>query len=204
MSDINFNIFLGTMMGLIYVAVFIAFVITVIKEVRILHGYPRFKDFLPGEFVSDRYSWGWYFLIFNLARSIVFSFYIWSFINLRQRKKRIWFERLIGYVLAFDVALWIFFIITSCFLCNNSLWPSASSLCNDNLEKWCTVMGDSYPERCPPALPFVDQCDLKPNPVYIRWIWFHLGFTLLDVALYALNDDMNIYVDIQMYREYLE
>jgi hypothetical protein len=90
--------------------------------------------------------------------------------------------------------LWIFFLITSCFLCNNSFWPSASSLCNDDLAKWCTVWGDSYPERCPPALPLADQCDLKPNRIYVRWIYFHIGFCILDVLLWALNSDMSLYI----------
>ena len=195
LSDINFNIALGTAGGIAYTVVFIAFVITVVKEVRILHGYPRFKDLLPGPFVSDRYSWSWYFLMFNLARSFVISFYVWTFLDMRKRKKRVWFERLVGYVLAFDVLLWLFFLVTTCFLCNNSFWPSESSICNDNLEKWCTVMGDSYPDRCPPSLPLADQCDLDPNIIYVRWVLFHVGFTALDLLLWTLNDDMNVYIN---------
>lgn len=201
LTDVNFTIVLGTFGVIFYTVVFIAFVITVVKEFRILHGYPRHADLLPGIFVSDRYSWGWYFLIFNLARAYVFSFYLWSFLDLRGHKKRIWFERLIGYVLAFDVIMWIFFLIVSCFLCNNSFWPSASSLCNDELSKWCTVWGDSYPERCPPALPLSDQCDLDPNPVWVRWVFFHMGFCLLDLFLWALNDDMSRYIRNMMYYE---
>lgn len=194
LSDINFNIALGTFVGLVYVAVYIAFVVTVVKEFKILHGYPRYGDLLPGPFVSDRYSWGWYFLTFNLARSFVFSFFVWTFVDMRRRKKRVWFERLIEYVIAFDVIMWLFFLVVTCFLCNNSFWPSESSLCNDELSKWCTVWGDSHPDRCPPALPASDQCDLKPNPVYVRWVWFQLGFTILDLALYAINDDMSVYI----------
>lgn len=176
-----------------YTALLVAFIISVIKEFKILHGYPRFAELLPGPFVSDRYSWSWYFLMLNLARIFIIFLFLYTLIDLKVKRKRRWFSILMRYFLAFDVILWLFFLITSCFLCNNSFWPSASSLCNDDLPKWCTVMGDSYPERCPPSLPYASQCDLKPNVVYIRWIYFHIGFTLLDFICYQLNRDMKKY-----------
>jgi hypothetical protein len=178
----------------VYIGTFIAFLLLVVKEVKILHGYPRYAELLPGPFVSDRYSWSWYFLIFNFARLFVVVWFVYTLIDVKTRSKRIWFHLLIGYTLFFDVALWIFFIVTSCFLCNNSFFPSESSLCNDELDKWCTVMGDSFPDRCPPSLPTADQCDLKPNPVYIRWIYFHAAFTVLDWISWRFNKDMNLYV----------
>ena len=194
LTDVNFTIALGVIAGTCYTVLFIAFVITVVKEFHILHGYPRQKDLHPGPFVSDRYSWSWYFLIFNLARSFVFSFYTWTFLDLRGHKKRIWFERLIGYVIAFDVLLWIFFGIVACFLCNNSTHAAKSSFCNDDLARWCTVWGDSFPERCPPSQPPAQQCDLRPNHVFVRWIFFHIGFSALDLLLWTLNGDMKTYV----------
>lgn len=194
LTDVTQNTLFILVVAACYAVTYITFVIMVVKEFNILHGYPRYAELLPGQFVSDRYTWGWYFLILNLARSFVFSYYLYTLIDLKVQSKRRWFERMIEYVLAFDVALWLFFLITSCFLCNNSFWPSESSLCNDELDKWCTVMGDSYPDRCPPALPFADQCDLKPNPIYVRWIFFHIAFTALDLLAWCSNDDMSVYV----------
>jgi hypothetical protein len=193
-SDVNLTVVLVVLIATIYTGVYIGFVTYVVAKFKILHGYPRYAELLPGQFVSDRYSWGWYFLMFNMARSFLIGFLAFSLTDLRVRWKRRWYERLVGYVLAFDVAIFLFFLITSCFLCNNSFWPSQSSLCNDELPKWCTVMGDSFPDRCPPALPLADQCDLSPNVVYVRWILFQVGFTVLDLLTYSLNGDMESYV----------
>lgn len=194
-SSIRKTIWVGLFTSMTYVVVYMAYLCSVVREFDILHGYPR-ADLHPGPFVSDRYTWGWYFLTFSTIKGLFPFLYLYTLVDLKSTEKRLWFDRLTGYVIFFDICLFIFFTVTICFLCNTTYNPE--SLCNDALDRYCFVYPDDHPDRCPP-LPAgefpIDQCELEPNAIFYRWIFFSIAFFVFDCFLGALNTDMSRYVD---------
>lgn len=187
--SIRLTLIVGSFFALAYTAVIVAFLCVVVKQFDILNGYPR-PDLKPGPFVSDRYQWGEIFLILSMTRAIFPFLYLFTLIGLKDFYKRIWFERFCAYVLLLDLVLFFFFVITICFFCNSTYFPS--SPCND--PRWCEAFGPDHPDRCPPIPPILQPCDLSPNPVFLNWIYFTLAFFFMDVIIYFLNLDMSGYV----------
>lgn len=194
-TDVHKTILYTFAIACAYTIVLIAFIIYVVMEFEIVHGYPRHADLRPGPFVSDRYTWSWYFLVSNFSRGLIIWYGLSTLINMRSNSNRLWYDRFIGLIFLWDIILWIYFIITACFLCNNSYYPSESSLCNDIPSKLCTVFGDHLPDRCPPSLPGAEQCDLEMHPIFFRWIIFHVLFTLLDWGAGRQNEDMTLHLN---------
>jgi hypothetical protein len=193
--SINLTVVFGLLIAIGYVCTYVAFVNVVVGNSVILNGYPR-DDLKPGAFVSDRYGYGWFFLVFTMIKVVVPLMYLFTIYDFIHRYKRVWFDFVIvwvGFVL--DVALWIFFFVVSCFRCNSTY--SAGSPCNAPLDQWCAAFGPSHPDRCKPGPVTIDcsqSCQLSINQVFVDWMIFVLVFTILDWVLYSLNDDMEFYI----------
>ena len=188
-NSIRLTLLVGVFFSMAYVAVFVTFLCVVCLNVNIAYGYLR-PDLKPGPFVSDRYDWGWAFLLLTLFHGVVPFFYAFTLIGLKDSYKRVWFERIATFFLLLDVVLLIFFVVVICFLCNSTYFPE--SLCDD--PRWCEAFGPDHPDRCPPVPPTLQQCDLSPNPVFLNWIWFTIAFLGFDLVLFFLNLDLNRYV----------
>ena len=182
-----------------YVAAYIAFANDVVGNYEITNGYPR-DDLKPGTFVSDRYGYGWFFLMFTLCKGVVPFVYLYSLYDFVNHFKRVLFDALIGWAFVVDLALGIFFLVVSCAFCNNNM--SAGSPCNAPLPQWCAALGPIYPDRCKPGPVTIEECNLSVNPLFVDWLIFAAVFTILDVLLYLLNQDMEYYINQYIYAQY--
>ena len=190
--SINLTLVIGLLVAVSYVIVYLAFLNVVVANYVILNGYPR-DDLKPGEFVSDRYGYGWFFMVFTLCKGIVPFIYIYTIYDFLHHYKRVFFDVIITWVAVLDLALFVFFFVVACFYCNSTF--SVGSPCNAPLDQWCAAFGPDHPDRCKPGPVTVEACSLSRNDVFINWLIFVAVFSLLDLLLYLLNVDMEHYID---------
>ena len=110
-----------------------------------------------------------------------------------QSFKRVFFDFLITWAFFLDLALFVFFFVVSCFLCNSTF--SAGSPCNAPLNEWCQAFGPDHPDRCKPGPVTIEPCHLAINHLFVDWIIFVAVLSILDFILYLLNNEMSGYIN---------
>lgn len=166
------NVVLIIVSGLLGVGAWLIYLIFVRFKLTFLHGY--FGS--PGPLIDDRYGFYWTLTTIDCARVVLFALYLFTLKNLISTWRKNWHRALNSLYIVYDVVLIIILWINSA-CCNNPFMPT--NPCND--EDYCSVYGASYPDRCGDG-PYTGSADdLKPNPTFVYWFWFTVGFLLLDL-----------------------
>jgi hypothetical protein len=195
-DDVIIVIAVVLLLVLAYATLYVAFLIVVVANIRFLHGYPRFGDLQPGPFVSDRYNFEWFLLMFSVVRFVPALLLLWSLNRITQLWKRDIHRALVQIGILLGIFTLICQLIISCGFCNNPFFPA--SICNS--PDYCLVFGADHPDRCaPPAN--VTLPDLLPNIAFTRWIWFQGGFLILEVLMIFANVATSTYVRRLLYRQ---
>lgn len=181
----------AVLLGLMYTAAYIYFLLGVLFKVEFLYGIYR-PDLMPGQFVDDRYNWVWVFLVINNLRIFVPLALLWTFQSVRFQYKRDDVIESLRYAILLDFILLMMFFVMLCFFCNNGIFRNA--LCDAPLDDYCDAFWETQPEICPPGVANVGQCDLEPNECFFNWVYVTLAFTLLDIIMVRFLEKTTIVV----------
>jgi len=181
----------AVLLGLVYTAAYIYFLLGVLFKVEFLYGTYR-PELLPGPFVDDRYNWVWVFLVINNIRIFVPLALLWTFQNVRFQYKRDDVIESLRYVILMDFILLIMFFVMLCFFCNNGIFRNA--VCDAPLDEYCEAFWETQTDICNPGVANTGQCDLQPNQCFFNWVYVTLAFTVLDLILVRFLAKTNVVV----------
>jgi hypothetical protein len=183
---------MAVFLSLLYVGVYISYMVKVVMQSHFLYGFVRLEDLKTGNFVDDRYTFPWWFLLLNNLRILILPALLWVFqhLHVRGRYKLVLF--LFQAFTILDLLLIIAWELMKCFTCNNGFFRNG--LCDErNLTTYCNAITEPQPDICPTlavncsnsnftgVVP--DPCYIKPDAVYPILIYYTCGFLAIDFLL---------------------
>ena len=171
----------AVILSVIYATTYICYVIYVVLHTNFKYGFYR-NDLKPGVFIDDRYDYMWWFLMINNVRILLLPALLWIFQDLRIGIMSYMSNMAFSLMVFIDFLLILVWFIIGCFFCNNGVFRNG--LCDtNNITAYCEVWWKDQVDLCEPPMynTSLQQCDLKTNPAYIKYIFFLLGFLILDI-----------------------